>query len=183
MPAGLSFDADTGTISGTPEEACNGYITVKAENSGGAHKKKVRLLIREDKTAEKSSLPEERKHETADDEHEASLIPDDTAVSYSLPENSAGFAGGYVIVAELGTVSCDMAGMYDFTVTLSDDAHDGSELVFIANSDNPSDDDNIAEFFGADGEPITTVPDDRTITVSVWLNPETIYSPVIAVKH
>ncbi|MBQ6973039.1 MAG: putative Ig domain-containing protein, partial [Synergistaceae bacterium] len=183
LPAGLSLDADTGTISGTPEEACKGYITVRAENSGGSHAKRVRLLIREDRTAKKSSLPEERTPEIPDDEHKSSLPVDDMAGRSTMPENSAGFAGGYVIVAELGTVSADEAGMYDFTVTLSDDSHAGAELVYLANSDTPSDDDGIAEFFDADGGPVSTVPDEQTFTVSVWLNPEIVYAPVIAVKY
>ena len=51
------------------------------------------------------------------------------------------------------------------------------------NSDTPSDDDGIAEFFDADGGPVSTVPDEQTFTVSVWLNPEIVYAPVIAVKY
>ena len=103
---------------------------MRAENSGGSHAKRVRLLIREDRTAKKSSLPEERTPEIPDDEHKSSLPVDDMAGRSTMPENSAGFAGGYVIVAELGTVSADEAGMYDFTVTLSDDSHAGAELGY-----------------------------------------------------
>ncbi|MBQ6002727.1 MAG: hypothetical protein IJL18_07750, partial [Synergistaceae bacterium] len=95
----------------------------------------------------------------------------------------SGVPEGYVIVAELGTVSRDEAGMYDFDVTLSDDVPAGAELMYIANSDLPSDDDEIAEFFDSTGNEITAVPKDRKISISIWLNPNTIYHPAIAVKH
>ncbi|MBR0167714.1 MAG: hypothetical protein IJQ08_03485, partial [Synergistaceae bacterium] len=86
-------------------------------------------------------------------------------------------------VAELGTVSRDEAGMYDFDVTLSDDVPEGAELMYVANSDTPSDDDEIAEFFDSTGNEITAIPKDRKISVSIWLNPHTIYHPAIAVKN
>ena len=73
--------------------------------------------------------------------------------------------------------------MYDFGVALSDDAYEGAELLYMAGSDNPSDDDDIAEFWDTDGEPVTSVPEDRRITISIWLNPGTVYRPVIAVRR
>ena len=72
--------------------------------------------------------------------------------------------------------------MYEFDVALSDDVPEGAELVYLANSDSPSDDDEIAEFYDAEGEPITAVPESRLITISVWLNPHTVYKPIIAIK-
>lgn len=89
---------------------------------------------------------------------------------------------GVMIVAELGKISADKEGMYDFEIKLPDYVRKGSELVYIANSDNPSDDDDIAEFYDETGSEIATVPENRRIIISVWLNPETVYNPVIAVK-
>lgn len=89
---------------------------------------------------------------------------------------------GYTVVAELGTISADEAGMYEFDVVLSDNAPEGAELVYIANSDNPSEDDEIVEFYDETGAETTVVPENRNITVSIWLNEGVIYSPVIAVK-
>lgn len=83
----------------------------------------------------------------------------------------------------LGEISRDVAGMYDFEVELPDSVSAGSELIYIANSERPSDDDEIAEFFDDTGKEITTVPESRKISVSVWLNAETIYKPAIAIKH
>ena len=85
-------------------------------------------------------------------------------------------------MAELGEISCDMAGMYDFTVLLSDDVPEGTELVYLANSDAPSEDDDIAEFLDDTGEEISCVPESRKITVSVWLNEGVVYRPEIAVR-
>ena len=195
LPAGLEFDSDTGNISGTPEEAYSGYIVVKAENSGGVHKKKVRLLIREDKNAEKSSLPEERK-DTA--QTEKSSLPEEitadvkpdltekiTGRIYRAPSSNTAIHvhDGLMIAAELGEISCDVQGMYDVAAEISGDIPIGAELVYIANSDEPSSDDDIAEFFDDEGNEISIVPESRKIIVSIWLHPERTYNPVIAVKR
>ena len=82
----------------------------------------------------------------------------------------------------LGEISRDVAGMYDFEVELPDSVSIGSELIYIANSETPSDDDEIAEFFDDTGKEITTVPESRKITLSVWLNKGVVYSPALAVK-
>ena len=97
-----------------------------------------------------------------------------------LPELT--HSNGYVIVAELGTISADKSGIYEFDVVLSDEAPEGAELLYLANADEPSDDDEIAEFYDDTGTETSVVPESRNITVSIWLNKGTIYSPVIAVK-
>lgn len=53
--------------------------------------------------------------------------------------------------------------------------------MWLANSSEPSDDDEIADFFDSEGTPIEAVPADRKITISVWLNPDSKYEPAIAV--
>ena len=88
----------------------------------------------------------------------------------------------YIVVAELGAVSADKAGMYDFTVTLSEDVPVGAELVYLAGSSEPSEDDDIAEFSDSDGQEIYSVPDDRKVGLSVWLNEGVTYRPAIAVR-
>lgn len=77
----------------------------------------------------------------------------------------------------------DVPGMYDFSVTLSGDVKSRAKLLRLANPDYKSDDDNIAEFYGADGEEINAVPEDRKINVSAWLNAGRVYNPAIAVKQ
>ena len=73
--------------------------------------------------------------------------------------------------------------MYDFDVTLEDEVPEGWTLIWIANSSEASEDDEIAEFFDNEGAPVTAVPKDRKITVSVWLNPGKIYDPALAVTR
>ena len=72
--------------------------------------------------------------------------------------------------------------MYEFGFVIGDDVPEGLELLYIANSDNPSEDDEIAEFYDDTGTEISVVPESRNITVSVWLNEGVTYSPEIAVK-
>ena len=86
------------------------------------------------------------------------------------------------MIAELGTISVDESGMYDFTVTLSDDVHVGRELMYLAGSSEPSEDNAIAEFSDETGEEVSVVPESREVTVSVWLNKDRIYTPSLAVR-
>ena len=88
----------------------------------------------------------------------------------------------YLPVFELGIISVDESGQYDFDIILSDDIPAKSKLIWRANSSNPSSDDEIAEFYDEDGAPINEVPDNKLITVSSWLNKNVIYRPVILVE-
>ena len=57
----------------------------------------------------------------------------------------------------------------------------GAELIWLADSSLPCDDDEIAEFSDFEGKEIFAVPEDRKISVSVWLNPDRIYYLKIAI--
>ncbi|MBQ9390007.1 MAG: hypothetical protein IJU07_07540, partial [Synergistaceae bacterium] len=119
---------------------------------------------------EESDTPEEP-------EEEATESPQDDE------EDTAHSEGEYVIVAELGEISRDVEGLYDFSVVLSDDAVAGAELVYIANSSEPSGDDEIAEFFDETGKETSEVPESRHITISIWLRKNVIYNPAVAVRN
>ncbi|MBR0168517.1 MAG: putative Ig domain-containing protein, partial [Synergistaceae bacterium] len=195
LPAGLSLN--DGVISGTVTETTKSFkFTVYATNPVKTVKKSFTLKINTPKS--KKETPPENTENDSDSETPS----DNNAVEPNVTDNTenqtqtgnpqtdnqtesqkSGVPEGYVIVAELGTVSRDEAGMYDFDVALSDDVPAGAELMYIANSDLPSDDDEIAEFFDSTGNEITAVPEDRKISISIWLNPNTIYHPAIAVKH
>ena len=74
--------------------------------------------------------------------------------------------------------------MYDFAdVVLDERARVGEKLLWLANSSEPSDDDNIAEFFDDNGQEIDVVPENRKINISVWLNAERIYKPAVIVRR
>ena len=158
LPSGLSIASD-GTISGTPSESGKFKVTVKAANTKKTVKKNLKLTVAA-----------------------ASGTSSQTALAPKADSVLEETYSDYVIVAELGTVSVDKAGMYDFTVSLSGDVMPGGKLLWLANSSEPSDDDEIAEFYDSDGEETDYVSADRVIVISVWLNPKRIYSPAIAVR-
>lgn len=191
LPAGLVL-SENGTISGTPEEASKKFtFTVWAANPMKTVKKKVSIRIIAAVSAEETSPQNESVPLSVtygiNDNDTGNSAPSDSGITdkFARPEqgHSGGFSAGYVVIAELGEISCDEAGIYDFGISLSDDIPEGAELIYIANSDKPSDDDDFAEFYDYNGKEITAVPDNRAITISVWLNPERIYKPVIAIKR
>ena len=231
LPEGLTFDAATGTISGTPAEICTDRkITITAQNIAGETVKEYRMTIKGVAPKITASLPTG----TLNTYYSAELTAEGTApITWSvssLPSglvlndgkiigvpaeagkfkvkltaansvksvsktltlkvedtasasSAAGYDDDYVIVAELGTVSVDIAGMYDFDVVLNEDAAAGAELMYLAGSSEPCEDDEIVEFFDAEGAETDVVPDDRRLTLSVWLNPGRTYKPSIAVKR
>ena len=166
FPEGLTLSED-GTISGKPTKSYDSFrIVVYAENPVKTVRKSLTLKINANDDSD-TRLP---------------IIRFSDGTSYTaltdeiLPEN---ISGGYVF--PLGEVSCDEAGMYDFALELPEYVREGAELVYVANSESPSDDDEIAEFFDENGNEISAVPESRKITVSIWLNEGIIYKPVIIV--
>ena len=108
-----------------------------------------------------------------------------TQEAYPESESESVTAEGeeYEIVAVLPKVSVDVSGMYDFAdVVLDENAEIGAVLVWLANSGEPTSDDNIAEFSDEDGLEIDSVPENRKVNVSVWLNVGRIYKPAIAAQ-
>ena len=173
LPEGLSLNDET--ISGTPTGAAKSYkVKLVAKNPVKSVKKTVTLKVNaaSAKSAPVTSQGDEDSHSFGEysEMPEFELMPDLTLLN------------GYIIVAELGTISADETGMYEFDVVLNDDASEGAELLYLANADNPSEDDGIAEFYDDTGTETSVVPESRIITVSIWLNKGTTYSPVIAVK-
>lgn len=60
--------------------------------------------------------------------------------------------------------------MYDFDVVLGYDVSEGAKLIWLAGSEEPSEDDEIAEFYDDEGAEIEAVPENRNITISAWLS-------------
>ena len=92
---------------------------------------------------------------------------------------------GYKVIAVLPEISANVEGQEDFAVELDEDAPEGAKLVYIPFPKNaqPSDDDNIADFYDAEGQPIEEVPAEKDITVSPWLRENVTYQPVIAAEE
>ena len=200
---GLSFSADKTTgiasITGTPTKAVKSLpITITATNGYGKKPaaKKVSLTITGTSakdivfetpgTPEVDAVPETQEPSAVQESDRAiyfgaERLPD----SVGTRERRVLDAEGWIIAAVLPEISADVSGMYDFSVTLSDDAETGAVLGWFAfpQDSEGSDDDAIAEFYSMDGTETDRVPEDRRITVSVWLNEGITYAPVIAVKQ
>ena len=96
----------------------------------------------------------------------------------------------YEIAAVLPEIYVTESGLYDLEVNLDEEIKTGAKLVWFACPKNgsSSEDDDIVEFYDADGsEPdwqqeISTVPESHKIIVSAWFNENIIYEPVIAIK-
>ena len=192
LPEYLTLDGDT--ITGNiPEATKNFKIKVYASNPVKTVSKTYTIKVSTKKvSSNKKATPEILKTENSTGimdngidimENNTSTNTEVIADMQTNSENDSEYNSRYVVAVELGEVSCDLPGMYDFNVELPDYIAEGSALVYAANSDSPSEDDSIAEFYDDAGNEISAVPENRRITISIWLNPETTYNPVIAVKH
>lgn len=174
LPEYLTLEGNTitGNIS---ELAKNFKVKVYASNPVKTVSKTYTVKV----ITKKKTVPETYKAEKGTDITKNDVI----TVMPTKPEKDTEINSGYIVAAVLGEVSCDVSGTYDFEIEVPDYIAEGSELIYIANSDKPSDDDDIAEFYDEAGAEISAVPENRRITISIWLNAETVYNPVIAVKY
>ena len=171
LPDGMSINS-RGVLKGKPTTSGTYTFTVGAYNSVGTATREFDLEISD--AVNDSSMPDNLTFAQNDFTQLDTNETDDFTFSV--------LSASYDVVAELGEISVDVSGMYDFEVILSDEVQTGAKLIWLANSSKSSDDDFIAEFYDYDGEEIDSVPEDRLITVSAWLNKDAVYRPVIAVK-
>ena len=180
--------SSSGIISGTPTEAGKFKVKISAANSAKTTEKSYKLTVFANTTQSSTSQTAENitsnsGYITSNSGYIAQNTSRNVSAINDVVMDDVAFTGEYRIVADLGTISVDEAGMYDFTVTLSDDAPAGKELLYLAGSNEPSEDDTIAEFFDETGEEVSTVPESRNVTVSVWLKKDVIYTPSLAVRY
>ena len=192
-PKGLSLDADTGAITGTPEEAGTFTVKVTASNTDAdkSTTKSLKMTIAAaalnvtdytesyyDDDGENIEFPEMFSGETAGNVY----APAD---GVSAEERTSGIkdTGGYRIAAVLPEIEITEDGLYDFNVSVDQKAKTGAKLFWFAyHTGSTSDDDNIVEFYDSDGEEIDSVPEDHNLKVSFWMNAGVTYKPVIAVE-
>ena len=184
LPAGLTFS--NGTLSGTPAEEGTFNVKFTASNAAGEASKNLTLRIKAAKVKNTKSAPDVRDSLAVDE----FLIPDSKSqpaqklfiVNDGNKRKTVKIPDDFEIAAVLPEVYVTEGGLYDFDVEISADIEAGRELIWLACSEKPSEDDEIAEFYDIDGAEISAVPESHKITVSAWLNENIIYSPVIAVK-
>ena len=172
LPKGITFS--DGKFSGTPTEAFDGTITVTASNSGGTDSKSFTLTIKAANNTNSNTMTRNTTFSEPDEDYWEFGSEGDEDEGWIT-------SADYVVVSELDEVSVDVSGMYDFDVVLDEAVETGAKLIWLADSETPSEDDGIAEFYDEDGEEIDSVPESHNITVSAWLNEKTNYSPKIAV--
>ena len=187
LPNGLKLGKSNGKITGTPTKTGTFKFKIKAANDYGYVTKSFTLKVNASSSSSSLSAINDGNKKLVDSitrENQASM---NTYEAVSLPASivtkTSFSTSDYVIAAVLPVVSVDVSGLYDFTVELSDETPEGAELIYMANSSQTSEDDEIVEFYDDDGEEISTVPEDRKITIAIWLNKDVIYSPVVVVKQ
>ena len=199
----LTSSGNTAQLSGTPSKKGKTTITVTAANADGKATKKIVIDAAAAVVAAKkdSALPEVLADKAG--ATEGAYVPEPgvygalsgagpavklgavrTVNSLGEEERSLLESEGYTIVAVLPEVEAEESDLYDFDVTLDDEAETGAKLYWFAFPQNAesSEDDEIAEFYDIDGAEIECVPEERDISISVWLNEGVKYAPVIAVK-
>ena len=188
LPDGLDFDE--GTLSGTPTEAGTFKVKFIASNAAGQASKSLNIKIKEAKVTNSKtlgdSLPVEKvlKPSVIDEPQETKISSAQKIfiVNNGSKRKITKIPDNFEIAAILPEVYVTESGLYDFEVEISEKIKAGRELIWLAFSEKPSDDDEIAEFYDSGGVEITTVPEDHKIIISAWLNKDINYSPVICAK-
>ena len=180
LPEGFSMKANE--LSGTPITKGKVKFYIIATNSVDFHRKKFTLIINE-------AADDDAGFETNASSSTKEVIKENS-ISFGLERNINSLSPkhlqklkGYEIAAVLPQISVDVSGLYDLEVNINENVNINSELIYLAfpKTSEPSEDDEIAEFYDEDGEEISTVPDNHKIILSAWFNKGIIYEPVIAV--
>ena len=189
LPEGMSFNESSGTLKGRPTEDGTFTFTLIAENEIGTDTRELTLVVQDGNIG---ALPDdvetvsEPGTQTQPQEAEDPAPETQTLTAEARQETGAIGAQlegeGYRIAAILPRLQAGASGMYDLEAAISEDVPAGAKMYWIANASEASDDDEIAEFYDTDGAEIDSVPENRKVSLSVWLNKGVIYEPVIAVK-
>ena len=189
----------TANLSGTaPSKIGKTTINITASNPNGKVTKKI--ILQTTKAASSSAktnataapAPSQEsltvKAEATPSNEQTAIIPVQESVTNQAINESKGYVveqGAYEIIYELPEITALESGMNDFEIKLSDDVPAGAEILWLARPQDaePSEDDEIAEFYDTEGAEITTVPESHELTVSAWLNKDVTYKPALAVKY
>ncbi|MBQ3645400.1 MAG: hypothetical protein II960_02250 [Synergistaceae bacterium] len=123
----------------------------------------------------------------------------DTITDEELRQIEAILGEGYEIAAILPEVTVTADGQYDLIIDLNDKASGdvateeeaeaekklaGKELVWFAfpRDVEPSEDDEIVDFYDMEGHDTKVVPESNEFVASPWFEEGIVYAPVIAVK-
>ncbi|MDY2626537.1 MAG: putative Ig domain-containing protein [Coriobacteriales bacterium] len=136
LPAGLSLDPATGTVSGTPLKAGAFAFTVTAANSAGEAAADLSLIVSKAPEVTTASLPDATIGEAYRGQLAASAYPADVRWTVSAGALPAGIALDAASGALIGTPT--EAGTFTFTVTAANAAGTGSREYTIISSAAPA---------------------------------------------
>ena len=212
LPEGLSL-SQNGHIYGTPKESGTFAFTLRAENKAGHDSKTFTVKISggsaqgrqdsQDITPESESKDIPPVPESSDKPVTPPIkISEGKArdiSSLTIGEIASITAANRLIAAILPEISANVEGFYTFesidcfaNVRISDDVPTGWTLVWNAFTRGTSvnalsmkdaEDDNV-QFTDSEGRITITVPDNRVVNISAWLDAGVVYAPVLsAVEH
>ncbi|MBQ7561979.1 MAG: putative Ig domain-containing protein [Synergistaceae bacterium] len=210
LPSGLKFSSK-GKISGTPTAAPGEYniiITayndkIPAEYSRRETSQNFTLIINNNSDPKKAYITPQNSNlannDVSDSDSSSKLeseIINEPGEVISSNENlfigserdinsiNINISDDYIIAAVLPEIHVNKSGLYELEIELDENAQTNAKLFWLAcpQNNNPSEDDEIAEFYNESGQEIFTVPENKLIIVSAWLNKDIIYAPVILVS-
>lgn len=185
---GIAEKEYTITINDPENSSRPGRRTSQPETKSRGTEPQITAEPRETESAIETETPEnESPYENASSDKQPEIITVNERGISSLSARilSAVSNDEYIVAAVLPEILCSESGTYDISAVLYENVPAGASLVWFAfpKDDKPSDDEDVAMFLDDAGKEITEVPENRKITVSVWLNKGRIYEPVIAVKR
>ena len=194
LPDGMTFN--NGQLRGKPTEAGEFDLTFTASNDVGKDTIALTLTIIDpnatasDVTSKESESEQISASESNPDEIQESETNESGIIYGEKQTLSAGtiknFADkGYTIIAALPEIQVNSSGQYDIEsiIELDESIESGKKLYWFAMPQGvePSEDDEIVEFYDEDGQEILQVPESHKIKISAWFTEGIIYKPVICV--
>ncbi|MBQ7576870.1 MAG: putative Ig domain-containing protein [Synergistaceae bacterium] len=203
LPDGMTFSESNGQLRGKPKEAGEFNLTFTASNDVGKDNISLTLTIidpnateaakEENQTQDVSSKESEQVSET-DSTPDESTKPESSESTIIYGANQTLSAGtiknfadkGFTIIAALPEIQVNSSGQYEIEsiIELDESIESGKKLYWFAMPQGvePSEDDEIVEFYDEDGQEILQVPESHKIKISAWLTEGIIYKPVICVE-
>ncbi len=201
LPDGMSFNASSGTLSGTPTEDGTFDLTFTATNEVGTDSKTLSLTVGDATTAAKPKLESEaakteselefESESESEAESESESLEDISGIEFANDASSSqesefesGFesvsSGDVMIAAILPEILITEDNVYEFTVKFGDDVPENAKLIW---SEDSGESELVGFYESSDqslDNAIETVPESREIIVAVWLKArEEKYSPMI----